>query len=627
VGTFGAGLDRLDPATGRFTHLPPGGDAGPAGAVVTALHEDEAGALWVGTWGDGLSRRDPVTGRFTHLRHRAGDARSLPNDVVTTLLPARDGGLWVGTYGGGVARLDRATGRFRTYGAAPAGPLSHATVYGLHETPDGVLWIATAGGGLNRLDSATGTVRVLTTRDGLPHNIVYAVLPDDAGRLWLSTNHGLAVYDPARNAVVRTYTAADGLQGDEFNSGAALRQADGTLLFGGTQGFNRFRPDRLTANAVPPPVVLTGLQRFGEPVRLARAMPYVGGVRLSHRDNFVTFEFAALDYTDPAGNRYRYRLDGLDDDWRETDGRAPRASYTNLPGGRYTFLVQAANPDGVWNTAGARLSVRVVPPWWQTLWARLLALALAVLAVAGAGAAAQRTRQRRAERVRADEREAQRRLAEVREAERLRTARDLHDGPLQDLYGARYRLEALEDALSGDGLAATGAVQEQAAAVRETLLTASRQLRDVCAELRPPVLGPMGLGRALQATAARLGEGRTETLTVEADDSAALPDAARVALYRVAQEAIRNALRHARATRVSVRLRRAGDAVDLTVEDDGVGFAVPRHLAELARHDHLGLVGAAERVGAVGGRLDVTSSPGRGTTVRARVPLQPPPAP
>ncbi len=658
VGTDGGGLGRLDPVSGRFSTLRivdglssdvvvalergrdgglwvgtfegldrvENGRARPvalAGSVVTALSLDDDSALWVGTWGDGLARRsaDGALTRFVH----GDDPASLPHDVITTLAPAAGGDLWVGTYGAGVARLDRATGRFQTWGAAPDGPLSHATVYGVHPA-DGVLWIATAGGGLNRLDLDTGQARVFTTHDGLPHNIVYAVLPDAAGQLWLSTNDGLAVFDPVAERVVAVYDAADGLQGDEFNSGAALRQRDGTLLFGGTAGFNRFRPDRVARRTPPPLVALTGLRRFGEPVDLGRAAPYVESVRLSHQDNFITFEFAALDYADPEGHRYRYRLDGVDDDWRETDGRRPNASYTNLPGGRYTFHVQAAGADGAWSPHQVALGVRVVPPWWGTVWARVLSMAVLLAAMAGVGAGVQRRRLRRGERERADEREAQRRLAEAREAERLRTARELHDGPLQDLYGARYRLESLEDALThmGDGAPpALDTLQAQAGAVRETLLGASRQLRDVCAELRPPVLGPMGLGRALGTMAARLVDGRSETVTVEAAARAPLADAARVALYRVAQEAVRNALRHADAQAIRIVLADADGHAELRVTDDGCGFVPPRRLAELARHDHLGLVGAAERVEAVGGTLDVTSALGSGTTVRARVPHLP----
>ena len=624
VGTFDAGLDRLDPATGRFEHFPPdaAGRRGPPVATVTALHEDAAGALWVGTWDGGLARRD-AAGAWQAWRHDDGDPASLPNDVVTTIRPARDGGLWVGTYGGGLAHRD-ARGRFRQWDGGADGPLAHPTVYGVHEDARGTVWIATAGGGLNRLDPATGRVRVYTTRDGLPHNIVYAVLPGDGGALWLSTNAGLARLDPATGRV-RTYGEAQGAQSPEFNAGAAFRARDGSLLFGGTAGFNWFDPAALDAPEAPPRVVLTGLRRFDAPVVLGRALASLGGVALSHRDNFVTVEFAAPGARDAAGVRYAFTLAGVDPGWRVAAGGRPEASYTNLRPGRYTFRVKAAARGGAWGPERT-LGVRVVPPWWGTWWARTLGGLLAL----GSALAGVRWRQRRrvgeAARERAESAEAQRRLAEGREAERLRLARDLHDGPLQDLYGARFRLDALGDALSADALSGDGTpdlarARATALAVEETLLDVGQQLRAVCTELRPPVVGAVGVARALRAEAERLGEAHPAVaLHLDlAADGLALGDAARVAVYRVAQEALRNAFRHAAAAHVRLSTAEADGRFTVRVADDGRGFAVPARWASLARDGHLGLAGAAERAEAVGGTLDVHSAPGRGTTVAVSV--------
>ena len=635
AGTFSAGLDRLDPATGRAAHFPedPAGVAGPASATVTALHEAADGGLWVGTWDGGLSRLDPATGRFETERHDPTDGASLPHDVVTALRPARDGGLWVGTYGAGLAYRDARTGAYRAWSGGPGEPLSHATVYGLHEAPDGTVWVATAGGGLNELDPASGRVRVWTTRDGLPHNIVYGILPEGApgapagGALWLSTNRGLARLDPATGAV-RAVGAAQGAQGPEFNSGAAFRAADGSLLFGGTNGFNWFDPDALADAAPPPEVVLTGLRRFDEPVAFASAPAALDGVAFSHRDNFITVEFAAPGAPDPAATRYRYRLDGVDPGWRETAGPAPSASYTDLPAGTYAFRVRAAGPDGAWGPDRV-LGVRVVPPWWATWWARLGALALALGALAAGAGAWRRRRAERARRAAAEEAEGLRRLAEGREAERLRLARELHDGPLQDLYGARFRLDALGEALGGDGRADLARAQATAEAAEQTILDVSRQLRAVCTELRPPVLGAMGVARALGAEAERLAAAHPQTaLALDlAADGRALPETARIAAFRIGQEAVRNALRHGAPSRLSVRTADADGAFVVTVEDDGAGFAVPPRLAALARDGHLGLAGASERAAGAGGRLAVASAPGRGTRVTATFPHAPPAAP
>ena len=666
IGTFDAGLDRLDPATGRIEHFPasppPEASAPEAGApeatrgvpatgppvsTVTALYEDAAGALWVGTWDGGLARRSP-DGAWTVWRHDPDDPATLAGNVVTALRPARDGGLWIGTYGGGLAHRG-ADGAFRAWNGGADGPLASATVYGVHEDEAGAVWIATAGGGLNKLDPGTGAVEVLTTRDGLPHNIVYGVLPGPGGALWLSTNAGIARLDPATGGV-RTYGPAQGAQGPEFNSGAAYAAADGSLMLGGTNGFNWFRPEALDAAAPPPRVVLTGLRRFDEPVPLARSVSALGAVALSHRDNFVTVEFAAPGARDARGLEYAYRLEGVDPDWREATGESPEARYTDLPPGRYAFRVRAREGGGAWGEERA-LAVRVVPPWWATWWAR----GLGALGLAGGGLAAaglwRRRRTAERERQREESAEAQRRLAAGREAERLRLARDLHDGPLQDLYGARFRLESLGDALGGDAQPDVARAQSTAEAVEETLLDVSRQLRAVCTELRPPVLGAMGVARALRADADRLGAehpGIAFDLDLRAD-GLALGDAARVAVYRIAKEALANAVRHAAPSRVRIATREeraapeapaqasgappGGDGAaapaarfTVTVEDDGRGFAVPPRWAALAREGHLGLAGAAERAEGAGGALAVRSAPGAGTTVTVSVPLASPQA-
>ncbi|MEM1054590.1 MAG: two-component regulator propeller domain-containing protein [Bacteroidota bacterium] len=624
VGTFDAGLDRLNPSTGRIEHFPADdtGEAGPPVSTVTALHEDAAGALWVGTWDGGLARF--ADGAWQTWQHDPDDPASLPNNVITALRPASGGGLWIGTYGGGLVHR-AADGAFRQWDGGTDQPLAHSTVYGVHEDDAGVVWIATAGGGLNRLDPRTSEVRVLTTNDGLPHNIIYAVLPGPEGALWLTTNAGLARLDPATGDV-RTFGVAQGAQGPEFNSGSAFRARDGSLLIGGTNGFNWFDPREVAGVGSPPEVVLTGMRRFDEPVRLASAFTTVDRVALSHRDNFVTLEFAAPGAPGAADLRYAFQLDGVDPDWRETTGDRPEASYTDLTPGTYTFRVRAAGPDGVWGE-DRELSVRVVPPWWGTWWARTLG----AVALLGAGFGLVRTRRQReereAERQNEEAREAQRRLAEGREAERLRLARDLHDGPLQDLYGARFRLETLGDALGGDAQPDVARAQTTAEAVEETLLDVSQQLRAVCTELRPPVLGAMGVARALRADADRLAAehpGVQIDLDLQAE-GLRLGDAARVAVYRIAKEALANALRHAAPSRLRLATTETDDQFTVTVEDDGQGFDVPPRWAVLAREGHLGLAGASERAEAVSGTFAVQSAPGRGTTVSVSVPLTPEP--
>lgn len=387
VGTS-AGLDRLDTASGRFTHYlhDPADPHSLGPGAVKVIVEDRAGALWIGTEEPGtLSRLDPAAGTFTVYRHDPADPDGLPNTYgIRAILEDRAGLLWLGTYSG-LLRLDREHGTFTQYRHDPEDPnsLSNDFVWSLYEAPDGTFWVGTQGG-LNRLDAATGKFTVYTIEDGLPNDGIAAILGDETGHLWLATmGGGLSRFDPHAETF-RNYDTSDGLQGMHFIPGAAYRSPDGELFFGGSEGLNRFYPADIRENPHVPPLVLTAFRKFDRVVDLN--LSDIREIILSYQDNFFSFEFAALDYADPAKNRYAYLLEGFDRDWVYC-GPRNYAAYTNVPPGTYTFRVRGSNNDGVWNEEGLAVRVIITPPFWATWWFRTL-LALAVLGVASAIAGA-----------------------------------------------------------------------------------------------------------------------------------------------------------------------------------------------------------------------------------------------
>lgn len=384
VGTVGGGLALLDRAAGRVARRyrnDPEDSRSLANDGVFAIDEDRAGRLWLATAG-GWDLFDPESGAFTHFRNDPDDPESLVNDGTRFTVEDRAGRLWIGT-NLGLSRYDPATGRFANFRHDPRRPesLANDTVMDLHEDAAGRIWVATYGGGLDLLDPSTATARQLTVRDGLPSNAIYSVLPDEDGHLWLSSNRGIARFDPASGAI-ETFDVGDGLQGSEFNGGAFFRSPRGELLFGGIYGVNAFFPREMRRNEHVPPVVLTAFRRLGRPERFPRPLAELAEILLSHRDRLIAFDFAALDFTHPEKNRYAYRLEGFDRNWIDI-GTRRTAQFTNLDPGRYTFRVRASNGDGVWNEEGAAIRLVVVPPPWQRWWAWLGYLALAAAAVAG----------------------------------------------------------------------------------------------------------------------------------------------------------------------------------------------------------------------------------------------------
>ena len=331
---------------------------------VMALFEDSAGNLWVGT-DAGLDRFEGQ-GRFQHLRVSDRGSGSAGGESVTALCGGRDGSLWVGTALGGLRRLDIASGRFESYFNDSSDPtsLSNNWVLALHRHASGTLWVGTANG-LNELRS-DGTFRRYLQQDGLIHPQVSSILGDDEGRLWIASPRGLSRFDPS-TGVFRDYFERDGLRSGPFHPGAAIARRDGVLCFGGSNGYNCFDPQRVVDNPHAPPVVLTGFESLGSRIDFGRSAWAVEDIRVSHQESFFTFELAALDFTDPQANRYRYRLEGYDRDWIEAGSRRT-ASYSNVAPGTYVFRARGANSDGVWSADGPEVTLSIKPPFWKTIW-------------------------------------------------------------------------------------------------------------------------------------------------------------------------------------------------------------------------------------------------------------------
>ena len=382
-------LLRYDPAAGAASRiLRPGNVEGKVeDGPMFPLMLGSGPTLWAG--GNlALWRYDIGTHAFTPYPWPVPTVND-PYNFTVALHEGRDGLIWAGTVKG-LMRLDLATGDWRQYMNDRSDPHSLASdiIFSICADPDdptGVLWIGTNGGGLNRFDVHTGKVERITTRNGLPNDVVYGVLADGDGRLWMSTNKGIACYD-RHSKSFRTFTVNDGLQSNEFNRNAYAKGRDGTLFFGGVNGFNYFDPRKLTADTTSAPIHITGVKLINKPVDFRAAdaplkePAYLStGMTIPYDANMVTFEFATLEFAAPQDHHYRYKLEGFDKEWIQS-GTERSAVYTNLDPGTYTFRVRGDNRDGVWGAQAASFTLTVLPPWWRTWWA----WALYVLAVAGA---------------------------------------------------------------------------------------------------------------------------------------------------------------------------------------------------------------------------------------------------
>ncbi len=393
----------------------------PCKTWVRSIWEGADGRLWLA--GRGVGVFDPKNGDVHLFRHDPADPGSLPTDGVVTVLPvlhdpARRGQVWVATYNRGLLLLDDKSARPRFRQFVPdfvrkPGQLNDYDIRSLYEDRAGQLWVGTNQGGLNLFDPRTERFAAITTRDGLPSNHISGIVGDAAGQLWLATHQGLCRFD-TRTRTVRNYDASDGLQDNEFFE-VAGRSPDGKLFVAGPNGFNRFDPARILDNPVVPPVQITGVQVLNQPRSLTG-----GQLELDHTENFISFDFVALNFVMPEKNQYAYQLEGVDKTWINSRTRR-YARYTNLDPGDYTFRVRGSNNDGVWNQAGASLRVVIRPPFWKTWWFVVACL----LALAGLIWAGLRFRIRQVERAEAGKTEVNRRLAAM-EMQALRAQMNPH---------------------------------------------------------------------------------------------------------------------------------------------------------------------------------------------------------
>jgi two-component system sensor histidine kinase ChiS len=355
---------------------------------VQVVYESSDGTIWLGFIGAGLDRLDKDTERFTHYSQSPTDSAGLSFNIVFSLFEDSEKNIWVGTYGGGLNRLDPATGYFTSYLYDPDDPhsISNNRIRCFHEDPGGTLWVGTDHG-LNKMDRATGRFIAYTTKDGLPNNVIYSILPDRHGNFWLTTNHGLSRFNPV-DLSIRNYDEEDGLQSNEFNTGAYYVSPSGEMFLGGINGFNIFHPDSIRENAYIPPVLITNFRLFNKQVGIGPDSPLKKSVTetqeiiLTHKQNFVSFEFAAFNYIHPEKNQYKYMLEGVDPDWVEAGNRR-FADYPGLSPGRYVFRVLGSNNDGNWNNEGDQIRLIIRPPWWRSMLAYIVDVLLLILILIG----------------------------------------------------------------------------------------------------------------------------------------------------------------------------------------------------------------------------------------------------
>ncbi len=353
--------------------------------MIMNIYQDSDDIIWLASYNGGLYRAKNKDGQYQTDQFDINNS-NISSNTIRSFLEDSKGRLWIGSFNG-LMLLNKenkleTNPNFTVFKSDINNPLSLSFnhVIKIIESQSGDIWITTMGGGLNKYIEGSnwnnGTFEQISTQDGLANNTLKELIEDDHGNFWIGSNKGLSKFDPTTNKI-RNYDLSDGLQSLEFVELAGCKLADGEILMGGIDGFNAFYPDQLKEDTINPNVVFTSLKIMNHPllvneklnnkVILKEALNTTKDITLSYSENNFTIEFAALNYSNPHKNKYKYQLEGYDNNWIATDASNRQAKYTNLDEGSYVFKVIGSNSDGYWSKEIKTISITIKPPLWKTL--------------------------------------------------------------------------------------------------------------------------------------------------------------------------------------------------------------------------------------------------------------------
>jgi signal transduction histidine kinase/streptogramin lyase len=423
VGTDGGGVDVMDPENGTFTLFKhnPSDPYSISGNVIRSITEDKDHDVWIATWDAGLNRYDRKTKRFYRYLPEKNNPASISGRSVWNIKLDHNDNLWLANYAVGTDLFNKKKGvikRFR-FNSDDPNSISSDQPFLLYEDSDKNMWICTEDG-LNLYNDKSNSFKVfnfpnnqiesflrdkngnlwvgsnskgmfycspdgkiIKTYDmttGLASDKVQSIVEDNNGDLWIATSNGISHLNP-KTQKIRNYSKEDGLQSNQFFQQSFLKTSKGEIYFGGYNGFNSFFPDSLKANDFIPPVYITDFQIFNKPVSYSTPgsqfpthISEAKEITLNWNQSVFSFSFSAINYNHPEKNLYAYTMEGFEKDWNFTNSSRRYVTYTNLDPATYTFRVKASNNDEIWNETGVSLKITILPPWWKTLWFKLISV-------------------------------------------------------------------------------------------------------------------------------------------------------------------------------------------------------------------------------------------------------------
>jgi ligand-binding sensor domain-containing protein/two-component sensor histidine kinase len=603
-GHSSTGLDMYNSKTNVYkNYLPRSNDPNYLNeGIVCGIQEDNDGYLWIATINDGIYQMDPIKETFKKILLKNEESNGRQINLIRLMLMSKAGNLYIGTIENGLFLFNPQNKSIKSIDINSEGA-EKVNVSSLFEDKEETLWLGTmddglyeiqfidekiknvqhfihkpsdhnslsynqicdairptkvdtnslwiaTGNGLNRLDLQTKTFTHFYEKDGIPDNYVLKVLEDNQGNIWAACAYGIGRYD-IKSGLWKSYGIGDGMPFETFGGCRqnTAKGEDGQLFFSGGSGTIGFYPNQIKDNPIIPPVYFTDFKIFNESVKLDTSILFKKVITLSHNQNAFSFEFVALNYTNPEKNQYAYKMEGFHDDWIYS-GTEHTASFTNLDPGDYVFRVKGSNNHGIWNEEGTSILIIITPPWWATWWFRVIIL----LTIIGIGYSIYRYR-----------------VNKLLEMERLRIqiASDLHDDIGSALTKIAVHSEIIRTTSEKEKVSRSS--QKIGSMSREIISTLSDVVWSI--DSRNDTVGDLiDRMRDYIETVFPAGSIHIDFQTKGMHFDQKVEQSLRQNIYLIFKEAVNNAAKHSGADEIRISLINGDGKFKMEIADNGTGI-------------------------------------------------------
>ena len=380
IATGGGGVYRYFPKTNKYKNYSPTSDSTSLSYdTPNNIFQDKNNNIWITTVGAGINLYNREKDNFIRFTKKQKDINGLTSNYVVCVIENKEGNFLLGTEASGVLILDPEKRTFTQFADKNGLQLfPEIGVSAILIDKKGTYWIGTASG-LRSVDPITKVVTDYGDIDPLLKVEFFGIVEDNTNNLWMTSSKGLYRFD-VKTHQVKVFSKEDGVQGKEFNVRSMMKLPNGKIFAGGINGLNFFSPEDLRENTNPPMVAFTNFQVLNKPFALAEDISLIKEITLSYKDYFFSFNFAAMDFSNPEQNQFKYKLEGFNDDWIN-NGNQHNVTFTNLDPGDYVLKIKASNSSGYWNEEPTTLKITITPPFWRTKWFYALCIILGCLSI------------------------------------------------------------------------------------------------------------------------------------------------------------------------------------------------------------------------------------------------------